>query len=99
MTQDEARRIYERLDAVKDKLAELASAVSALQAGCAPCKQRMGEHHRILHGNGQAGLVIELERLKSELSGRRWWFRWGAGLASGIVVALVTAVATAWMMG
>lgn len=65
MTDDQAARIHERLDRQDEKLDRIVEAVTRQVAICGPTRARLDGVCATVYGNGQDGMIRELEQLKT----------------------------------
>lgn len=82
MSDSDISGIHDRLDTMLDKVAAVAGDVSAIKAGCKPCRDDIDAHSLFIDGtNGQKGAKTRLSRLE-------WLSRvvLGGGGLSGLVL-------------
>ena len=89
MTAEEARRLYDKIDALKDhieqKLAAIAIDVGAIKAACEPCKSDVDRLKVTVYGGEREGLATKV--------GRNTWLANGiAAVIGGAIVAAVSAL-------
>jgi len=85
MTQDEARRIHDRIDALSERLGGYHGDVKAIFAACEPCKRQVDRLTATVYGGNGEG-----EGLTSKVSRNSWLANGIAALVGGSVVAIVS---------
>jgi len=62
----EMNRVHGRLDAISETLAHVRTDVAAIKARCPDCEETLKGHHTSLHGNGNPGIVLRVDRLERQ---------------------------------
>ena len=65
MTADEARRIHERLDALRDEVAKVDGNVIAMGAALELHAEKVDRLDDVVHGNGRDGLKTDVAKLNA----------------------------------
>ena len=65
VTTDNNASIHEQLTDVNMQLAVLSADVKSIKAACAPCREEIKGHDRLLRGNGRDGLLSRITRLET----------------------------------
>jgi hypothetical protein len=68
MTDDDTKRIHERLDEMGKRIASIDRSTAEIAAGCVPCKARVEVLDKQVNGNGNVGLRAEVIGLTGKLS-------------------------------
>jgi len=103
VTQDDIKRLHDRIDHLDEKLTAKLDQVVAAQARatgvCQSCQQTLRQHQRELYGNGRAGLVADVvaqrERLDQMRDPEKTASRAGKTSIVSIIVAIGSAIAAA----